>query len=124
MFKESNSSYPINRVFFLFSFAFFFLGYWILLNTGIGVLAILPALTLALGSSVLLYAVFSILGWAPPLLQCFTAQRLEFFAGKLKSIGRLKVGGFDVGELNVGLRGVNKKVENWKTGEEDGGKLE
>lgn len=93
MFTENNSNYPITREFFLFSFALFFLAYWILLNSSFDALSILPALVLGLGSSVLLYAVLSLVGWAPPLLDYFKFLKMPKLNLKAPRISAGGVGG-------------------------------
>jgi hypothetical protein len=87
----------------LFSFVLFFLAYWILLNSAFDALSILPALVLSLGTSILLYAIFSIAGWAPPLLQYFKflkAPKISVKAPKITA-PKIRVGG---------LFGIRKKV--------------
>lgn len=108
MFKENNSNYPITREFFLFSFVLFFLAYWILLNSAFDALSILPALVLSLGTSILLYAIFSIAGWAPPLLQYFKFLKAPKISVKAPKITAPKI---RAPKIRVGgLFGIRKKV--------------
>jgi Flp pilus assembly protein TadB len=65
----SHSGYALGIKFFLFSFLVLFLFFFFLLGALLALLVILPAIVLAFGAALLLYVVFSLAGWAKPLIE-------------------------------------------------------
>ena len=63
------SGYALGAKFFVFSFTVLFLFFWFLLGSRLALYVLLPALVLAFGAVVLLYALFSLIGWARPLIE-------------------------------------------------------
>ena len=63
------SGYALGAKFFVFSFAVLFLFFWFLLGSRLAFYVLLPSFVLAFGAAVLLYALFSLVGWARPLIE-------------------------------------------------------
>ncbi len=67
--RSERSGYALGAKFFVFSFAVLFLFFWFLLGSRLAFYVLLPSFVLAFGAAVLLYALFSLVGWARPLIE-------------------------------------------------------
>ncbi|MFH0973646.1 MAG: hypothetical protein V1817_02580 [Candidatus Micrarchaeota archaeon] len=67
--RGERSGYALGAKFFVFSFTVLFLFFWFLLGSRLALYVVLPALVLAFGAATLLYALFSLVGWAKPLIE-------------------------------------------------------
>ena len=67
--SSGNAGYALGLKFFLFSLAVFFFFFWFLLGTLFVIFVVLPVIVLAFGAALLLYILFSLIGWARPLIE-------------------------------------------------------
>lgn len=70
--SSERSGYALGLKFFVFSLVVFFFFFWFLMSSRLALFVILPSLVLGFGSALLLYALFSLAGWAKPLLEIVT----------------------------------------------------
>jgi hypothetical protein len=66
---SSSRGYALGLKFFLFSFLVLFFFFFLLLGALLALFVVIPALVLGFGAALLLYVVFSLAGWAKPLLK-------------------------------------------------------
>ncbi|MEM0475716.1 MAG: hypothetical protein QW343_02895 [Candidatus Norongarragalinales archaeon] len=68
-FAFKRNGYAIGFKFFLFSFLVFFFFYWFLAGSRTAWFVLAPCLIVGFGSALLLYALFSLVGLAKPLVE-------------------------------------------------------